>query len=56
MSTCPPPTPDVHPPMSTDPEPVGPIAETVLDDLAARRQATLDRLRRTTRTRQETQR
>ncbi|WP_157562678.1 hypothetical protein [Micromonospora chokoriensis] len=50
MSTCPPPSPDVHP---TDPEPVGPLAEQFLDrlaaqdtDPAARRRAVLDRLSR----------
>ena len=33
MSTCPPPSPDVHP---SDPEPVGPLAAKYLDQLAAR--------------------
>ena len=52
MSTCPPPHPDVHP---TDPEPIGPLAEQFLDQLAAqqddeeltaRRRAAIHRLGR----------
>ncbi|MET8265957.1 hypothetical protein ABZU92_18415 [Micromonospora arida] len=52
MSTCTPPTPDVHP---TEPEPVGPLAEQFLnqlaaqqddEDLTARRRAVLARLGR----------
>ena len=45
MSTCPPPTPDVHPP-ADGPEPIGAIAERVLDDLAERRAAAMSRLTR----------
>jgi hypothetical protein len=54
MSTCTPPGPDVHP---SEPEPIGPLAEQFLDqlaaqqagdDLAARQAATLARLRRQT--------
>lgn len=45
MSTCPPPGADVHP-RDSDPEPVGPIADRVLDDLAARQAEALNRLRR----------
>jgi hypothetical protein len=43
--TCTPPGPDVHPP-DDDPEHFAPIAERVLDDLAARRAEALERLRR----------
>jgi hypothetical protein len=35
-----------NPPREADPEPVAPIAERVLDDLAARRREALNRLRR----------
>ena len=42
MSTCPPPHPDVHP---TDPEPIGPLAEQFLDQLAAQDADLADRRR-----------
>jgi hypothetical protein len=43
--TCTPPGSDVHP-ETDDPEPIGAIAERVLDDLAARRREALTRLAR----------
>lgn len=42
MSTCPPPSPDVHP---TEPEQIGPLAEQFLDRLAAQDADLADRRR-----------